>query len=98
MLSMVISITAHLRRLPASILSYIPLYVNLRCPAQGLGILREKTLHPALKNPPLQKNAMMALLALDPNVSPDPDHLPLVAATGVLLLQPNYITNLYLHG
>lgn len=41
---------------------------------------------------------MMTLLALDPNISANPDNLPLVAATGVFLLQLNYITNLYLHG
>lgn len=58
----------------------------------------EKNPHPAHKNTPLQKDAAMALLTPDPDVSPDPDHLPLVAATGMLLLQPNNITNLNLHG
>jgi len=56
-----------------------------------------KTLHPALKNAPLQKNTAAALLALDPDVGPHSEHLPLVAATGMLLLQPNYVTNPYLH-
>jgi hypothetical protein len=38
-----------------------------------------------------------ALLAFDPDVGPHSEHLPLVTATGMLLLQPNYITNPYLH-
>jgi hypothetical protein len=97
MLSIAISIML------ASAAFQLAFYLISRCmstlpSAQSLGIFGEKTLHPALKNPPLQKNAMMTLLAFDPNISPNPDHLPLVAATGVLLLQLNYITNLYLHG
>jgi len=66
--------------------------------AQVPAIFRGETLQPTLKNPTLQKNAMMALLAPDANISPNPDHLPAVAATGVLLLQLDYIANLYLHG
>jgi hypothetical protein len=57
----------------------------------------DKTSHPALKHTPSQKNMATALLAFDPDVGPHSEHLPLVTATGMLLLQPNYITNPYLH-
>lgn len=57
----------------------------------------ESALHPALKNAPRQKHAPVALLTPDPNISAHPYHLPLVAATGVLLLKAHNIANLYLH-
>ncbi len=34
--------------------------------------------------------------ALDPNVGTEPDYLPLIVAAGVLLLQANYIAQIYL--
>ena len=40
---------------------------------------------------------MLALKALNPDISPEPDYLPLIVATGVLLLETNYITQFYLH-
>ena len=40
---------------------------------------------------------MLALEAFNTNIRPHPDHLPLITATGVLLLEANYITQLYLH-
>ena len=59
--------------------------------------LSDKTLHPAFKNAPFQKSTAVALLAFDPDVSAHSEHLPLIAATGMLLLQPNYVANPYLH-
>ena len=53
--------------------------------------------NPALEDASLQENTSMALLALDPDVGPYPEHLPPVAATGVLLLEPNYVTNPYVN-
>ena len=35
--------------------------------------------------------------ALNLNVNAEPDHLPLIAAAGVLLLETNHITQLYFH-
>ncbi len=35
--------------------------------------------------------------ALNPNVSTESDYPPLIAAAGVLLLETNHITQLYLH-
>ena len=40
---------------------------------------------------------MLALKALNPYISAEPDYLPLIATTGVLLLEANHITQLYLH-
>ncbi len=40
---------------------------------------------------------MPAFKALNPNVSTESDYPPLIAAAGVLLLEANYITQLYLH-
>ncbi len=40
---------------------------------------------------------MLAFEAFNPDISADSDYLPLVAATGVLLLEANHITLVYLH-
>ena len=40
---------------------------------------------------------MLALKALNPYIGTDPDYLPFIAPAGVLLLEANYITQLYLH-
>ncbi len=40
---------------------------------------------------------MPAFEAFNPDIGADSDYLPLVAATGVLLLEANHITQLYLH-
>ena len=40
---------------------------------------------------------MLAFKAFYPDVNPESNHLPLVAATGMLLLEANHITQLYLH-
>jgi len=34
----------------------------------------------------------MALKAFYAYISPEPNHLPLIAAAGMLLLEPNYVT------
>ena len=40
---------------------------------------------------------MPTFKALNPNVSTEPNYLPLIVAAGVLLLEANHITQLYLH-
>ena len=40
---------------------------------------------------------MLALEALNANIGTEPYYLPLVTAAGVLLLQANHITQVYLH-
>ena len=40
---------------------------------------------------------MLAFKAPNPNISTEPDDLPLITAAGVLLLEANHITQLYLH-
>jgi len=51
----------------------------------------------ALKDTPLEENTVPAFKALNPNVSTQPDYLPLIAAAGVFLLETNHIIQLYLH-
>jgi len=51
----------------------------------------------ALKDASLQKNTALAFKAFNPDISPQPHYLPLIAAAGVLLLQANHITQFYLH-
>jgi len=58
---------------------------------------RDKGFNSALKGASFQKNSALALNAFNPDISPEPDYLPFVAAAGVLLLEANYITQLYLH-
>ena len=41
---------------------------------------------------------MLAFKAFNSDISPEPDHLPLIATTGVLLPQANHIAQPYLHG
>jgi len=40
---------------------------------------------------------VLAFEAFNSDISPEPDHLPLIATTGVLLPQANHIAQLYLH-
>ena len=53
--------------------------------------------NPALKNASFEENAVSAFEALHPNVGAESDHLPLVAAAGVFLLEADHVTQLYLH-
>ena len=52
---------------------------------------------PALKDAALKENTALAFEALNPDVSSQPDHFPLIAAAGVLLLEADHITQFYLH-
>jgi len=52
---------------------------------------------PAFKDAALKENTALAFEALNPDVSSQPDYLPLIAAAGVLLLEADYITQFYLH-
>ena len=51
----------------------------------------------SLEDTALKENAVLTFKALNPDVSAEPDYLPLIAATGVLLLEANDITQLYFH-
>ena len=51
----------------------------------------------ALKDTSLKEDTVPTFKAFNPNVSTEPDYLPLIAAAGVLLLETNHITQLYLH-
>ncbi len=52
---------------------------------------------PALKDTSFEENAVLAFKAFDSYISADPDHLPFITAAGVLLLEADHITQLYLH-
>ena len=52
----------------------------------------------ALEDASLEEHASAASKALHTDVSPQTDHLPLVAAAGVLLPQLHYVSELRLHG
>ena len=58
---------------------------------------RNKLLNPALKDTSCQEDTAMAFQAFYAYISPQPYHLPLVAAAGVLLLEPDHVTKLNLH-
>ena len=51
--------------------------------------------NPAFKDSAFKENLMLALKAPDLDISPEPDYLPLVAATGMLLLKTNHVTQSY---
>ena len=52
-------------------------------------------LYPPLQDASSQKNTALALEALYADISPQPYHLPLIAAAGVLLLEADYVAQLY---
>jgi hypothetical protein len=58
---------------------------------------RNKGFNSTLKDTALKKNMALAFKTFNPYISPKSDHLPLIAATGVLLLKANYITQPYIH-
>jgi hypothetical protein len=58
---------------------------------------RNKGFNSTLKDTSLKENAALASKAFNPYVSPEPDYFPLIATTGVLLLEANHITQLDLH-
>jgi hypothetical protein len=57
----------------------------------------DKGFNPAFKNAALKEDPVLAFKAFNPDISPQPDHLPLKATAGVLLLEANRITQFYLH-
>ena len=50
-----------------------------------------------LKDASFNEDTVLALKALNSYISTEPDYLPLIATTGVFLLEANYVTQLYLH-
>jgi len=56
-----------------------------------------KGFNPALKGAALKENPPLALEALNPDVSAHPDYFPLIATAGMLLLEADYVPQLYLH-
>jgi len=57
----------------------------------------DKGFDSALKGAALKENPPLALEALYPDVGAYPDHFPLIATAGMLLLEANYVPQLYLH-
>ncbi len=58
--------------------------------------LGNNTFNPALKNAALKKNPVVTFKAFNSDIGAKPDYLPFIAATGVLLLEADNITELYL--
>jgi hypothetical protein len=56
--------------------------------------MRNEVFEPALEGAALEENAALALEALKTDISPQPDHLPLIAAAGVLLLEADPVAQL----
>jgi len=50
-----------------------------------------------LKDTSLKKDSTLAVKAFNPDISTEPDYLPLIAAARVLLFEANYIAQPYLH-
>ena len=57
---------------------------------------RYKSLDAALEDTPCQEDVTLASLTPDADVGSEPYHLPLVTATGVLLLEADHISQPYL--
>ena len=47
-----------------------------------------------LKDTAVEENVALAFKAFNPDISTQPYHLPLIATTGVLLLEANHIAQL----
>ena len=67
-------------------------------PCSKLVTSGDKFFHPFLKHASPQKNPSLAFEALKADVGARPHYLPLVAAAGVHLAQPDYVTDLYVYG
>jgi hypothetical protein len=50
-----------------------------------------------LQDTPGQQNTALAFQAFQADIRPQPHHLPLIAAAGVGLPEPNHVTELELH-
>ncbi len=50
-----------------------------------------------LKDTSLKEDPALAFEAFNANISPEPDHLPLIAAAGMLFLEADHVTQLYLN-
>jgi len=57
----------------------------------------DEFLEPSVEGIPLKKHPSLAFEALNSNIRANSYYLPLIAATGVCLAQPDYIANLYIH-
>ncbi len=60
------------------------------------GLLGDNRFDPALKRTAFKKNTMLTFETFNTYVSAKPDYLPFIAAAGMLLLEANHITKLYL--
>jgi len=56
-----------------------------------------KGFNPALEDAALKENTALAFEAFNPDISTEPDYLPLIATAGMFLLEAHHITQLYLH-
>ena len=52
--------------------------------------------NPARQQAAFEEDTALTFETLKTNVSAKPDYLPLIAAAGVLLLQVDYVTKLYI--
>ncbi len=52
----------------------------------------DKGFDSTLKDDAVKKDIVLTFKAFNADVSAEPDYLPLIAATGVLLLEANYIS------
>ncbi len=55
----------------------------------------DKGFNPALEDGALKENTTLAFEAFNPDISAEPDYLPLVAPAGMFLLEADYITQVY---
>ena len=66
-------------------------------PGESLLSSGDEGFNSALKDTSLKEDTVLTFKAFNPYISAEPDYLPLIAAAGVLLLEANHITQLYLH-
>ena len=74
-----------------------PLYTPSAQSGEPLLSSGNEVFNSTLKDTSPEENTVPTFKALNLNVSTEPDYLPLIAAAGVLLLETNHITQLYLH-
>jgi len=72
-------------------------YDNVHNTASHLFSTGNEGFNPVLKGTSLQKDAVLAFEAFNPDIGAEPDHLPFIAATRVLFLQADHVAQFYLH-
>ena len=62
-----------------------------------LGRVGDNSFDSALKDAALKKDTVVAFKTCNAYISAEPDYLPLIATAGMLLLEADYVPQLYLH-